>query len=156
MDDKVIIAFKKGYRSDKDGQVTSNRGYLNCFKNNKGYMQFSSARIDGLQRQISVHRLQAYQKYGNSMFEDGIVVRHLNGVRDDNSWDNIAIGTESDNRMDIPQHIRVASALYASSFNQKYDKDEVKAFYQETKSYKKTMEEFGISSKGTLHYILNK
>lgn len=40
-----------------------------------------------------IHRLQAYQKFGDKIYEDGIVVRYLNGDRYDNSYDNIGIGT---------------------------------------------------------------
>jgi hypothetical protein len=34
-------------------------------------------------------------------FEEGTVVRHLNGDPGSNAWDNIAIGTMSDNMFDI-------------------------------------------------------
>ena len=83
-------------------------------------------------------------------------VRHVNADRGDFSWDNILIGTHSQNMMDIPEHIRLAKALHATSHVRKYDKGEVRKFYNGCKSYKKTMEQFDISSKGTLHFILNK
>ena len=104
---------------------------------------------------LSCHRLQAYQKYGDKIYEDGVEVRHNNGESLDNSWCNILIGSHSDNMMDIPKQIRIKKALHATSFIRKYDKKEVKDFYTINRSYKKTMDEFNISSKGTLYYILN-
>ena len=58
--------------------------------------------------------------------------------------------------MDISAEVRLAKALHATSFSRKHDKEPIRAYYAEHKSYRKTMEEFNISSKGTLHFILNK
>lgn len=49
-----------------------------------------------------IHRLQAYIKYRELLYQKDIMVRHLNGNKLDNSWDNIAIGTAYDNAQDIP------------------------------------------------------
>lgn len=57
--------------------------------------------------------------------------------------------------MDVPEQIRIKKALHATSFCRKYNKDEVRKFHSHSKPYIKTMNKFGISSKGTLHYILN-
>lgn len=95
------------------------------------------------------------QKYGDKLFEKGIETRHKNGIKTDNSWNNILIGNHSQNMMDIPKQIRVKKALHASSFLVKHNKDEIKKYHEKYKSYKKTMDKFNISSKGTLHYILN-
>jgi len=103
-----------------------------------------------------VHRLQAYQKYGEDIYKKGIVCRHLNGNPLDNSIDNIAIGTQQDNAMDRNKQDRIAHAKLATSYWRKYNANNVKDFYKKVKSYKRTMAEFNISSKGTLHYILNK
>ena len=53
-----------------------------------------------------VHRLQAYIKYRELLYQKDIMVRHLNGNKLDNSWDNIAIGTAYDNAQDIPLNQR--------------------------------------------------
>ena len=52
--------------------------------------------------------------------------------------------------MDIPKQKRIDNAS-----NRKYDYEAVRSYYQETKSYKDTMKLFGITSKGTLNYILH-
>jgi hypothetical protein len=155
---RVIEAYKKGYRVTESGEVISPKGkVLVKLEDKKGYFRFGIKCEDvNYTVTINIHRLQAFQKYGMKLFRDGMEVRHKNGNKKDNSWENILIGTHSDNMMDIPEQVRLEKALHATSFCRKYDKEEVKEFYEENgKSYKKTMEKFNISSKGSLHYILN-
>lgn len=153
---KVKIAYEKGYRVDKEGNPSSSFGPLKYCLNKKGY-KIIGVKIEGLAKNVFVHRLQAFQKYGDDMFEKGIQVRHKNGISTDNSWDNILIGTASENRMDIPAHIRLSSAMRASSFIKKHDHEKVISYHMTNgNSYKKTMLEFNIPSKGSLHWILNK
>jgi len=156
---KEQLAYKRGYRITENGDVIGRRGFaLRPEKNRKGYFIFY-LRDEGSQKKIKVlyHRLQAFQKYGNEMYEPKIMVRHLNSNKEDNSFSNIAIGTAKDNYLDIPESIRLARNIYPSFFNKKHDYDLVKAFYKKSnRSYLATMNEFGITSSGTLHYILNK
>ena len=154
MDNIVKFAASKGYSVSKDGTVFNKSGNQVKGSLKNGYRVFN-IRTDGGIRSVPVHRLQAFFRYGDAMFENGVVVRHLNGVKEDNSFDNIAIGSASDNMMDVPQPVRLAKALRASSFLRKHDKGLIQEYYKESKSYKKTMERFGITSKGTLHFILN-
>jgi hypothetical protein len=90
-----------------------------------------------------------------------MVIRHLNGNSLDNSYKNIGIGTLSDNRNDIPKEIRLRNSLNASKksifYTRKFSDLEIsniRLFYNSCKSYKKTMKEYQISSKGSLHHIL--
>ena len=148
------ILSKRGYVVTEDGTLLNPKGNKIGSKDNRGYIG-SEIKVEGKGIPFFAHRLQAFQKYSNLLYEKGIVTRHLNGNKEDNSWDNIAIGTHSDNMMDIPEQIRIKKAKYAASFIKKYDYEEVINFYKSCKSYKKTMQEFNISSKGTLNYILN-
>jgi hypothetical protein len=156
--DKVIDAVRRGYVVDELGTAYNKYGdsvsfllgnYLNITLN---YI------VGGTRKQlrVAVHRLQAYQKYGDKLFEKGILVRHKDGNPLNNSWDNILIGTQSENQMDIPKQIRVKRAKNASSHLKKYKNEEIKEFHKESKSYSETMKKFNISSKGTLWHILNK
>lgn len=104
-------------------------------------------------RRVRVHRLQAYQKFKDKIYESNIVVRHLNGNSLDNSFNNIGIGTQVDNAIDRPKEDRLKHGRFAASFNVKYSKeltDEIKEFYNNCKSYKQTKEKYNISSSGTL------
>jgi len=150
-------------------EISKNRGYFVCEKgelynpqnkkigklSNRGYIYFT-LKINNRKTNIFSHRLQAYQKYGDNLFQKGIEVRHKNNIKTDNSWNNILVGTHSENMMDIPKQLRIKRAIHASSFLRKHNNDEIKKFHKKYKSYKKTMEKFNISSKGTLHYILSK
>ena len=150
-----VIAKERGYYVNEVGLMFNKNGQEIGKGTRKGYY-CTSLRVNGKTIKLPVHRLQAYQKYGDRLFDNGICVRHKNGNSLDNSIDNILIGTHSDNMMDQPKHIRVASAINASSHIKKYDVDEVKRYYEQTSSYKKTMDKFNISSKGTLHNIINR
>ncbi len=107
------------------------------------------------------HRIQAYLKFGNKLFEKGIVVRHLNNDKLDNSYSNISIGTNLDNYHDKPDEqkqndiVRLAIVGAIAGIRHHNVKD-IQNFYKQCRSYSKTMQEFGISSKGTLWYIINK
>ncbi len=149
-----IIAYNLGYRVNKKGDLIGLKGNPVGSLSN-GYYKIKIRIKDGYINCLT-HRLQAYQKYGEDIYKKGIVCRHLNGNPLDNSIDNIAIGTQSDNMMDRKKEDRIAHAKLASSYNQKHNPYIIKKYYFKVKSYKKTMEEFDISSKGTLHYILNK
>ena len=150
---KIIEAFDRGYVVSLEGKAYNKNGKEVGFLKSNGRAYFK-IRIKGLSTDISVHRLQAFQKYGHQLFNNGIEVRHLDAIPSNNSWDNIAIGTHSQNMMDIPEQIRISKAIHASTFNKKYNEKEVLDFHNKEKSYKKTMEKFSISSKGTLNYIL--
>lgn len=155
--DKVIYAYNKGYIVSKEGEVfyKGKKRKLMLVSNKCKYFCFS-LRKDGVTIKIKVHRLQAYQKYGDKIFNEGVVVRHLDGNSLNNHYENIAIGTQQENVLDIPKEIRIKSARYASSFTQKYNHDEVYEFYSKCRSYKTTMEKFDIKSKNGLYFILKK
>lgn len=156
---KIKIASEKGYFVTKEGDVYFNgRKRLLRYNDNKSKIKYYvfNARINGKSTVIKVHRLQAYQKYGDEIFNDEIVVRHIDGNSLNNNYDNIAIGSNHDNRMDIPKNIRIKMAINASNYMKKYNHEDIYNYYCENKSYKKTMEKFNIASKGTLNFIIKK
>ena len=151
----LLEAVEKGVWIDRNGVVYGVRGRpIKLRKQSSGYYTFS-VRFKGKVIPIKVHSLQAFLKYGDEIFNTECI-RHLNNTKSDNSWNNIAIGTHEENVMDNPREDVIKRAKYASSFANKYNHGDVVKFYNSCKSYKKTMEEFGISSNGTLHFILKK
>jgi hypothetical protein len=153
---KEELAYSKGYRVDELGFPVSFSGTsLKPDKMHDGYLRIKAS--NGLVRfNVMIHRLQAYQKYGNLIYAEGVEVRHMNGNKFDNSFGNVLIGTHSENMMDVPVSVRISSAIHASSFRNKYNWEEVKLFYiNNGKSYHKTIEKFGMS-RSSLRYILNK
>ena len=151
---KEVIFFKRGYKIDELGVLYNPKGnVVGKGLNGQGYPRVN-IRVNGDKIYVLLHRLQAYKKFGEKIFEEGIVVRHKDGNKCNNSWDNILIGTHSDNMMDIEETVRFNKAKYAASFNIKYDAESIKAFYNECKSYKKTIEKFNLKGKSSLRYIL--
>ena len=157
---KFEIAKEKGYYITDDGTAYSVNKKLKLMiksKHDKCQYYYFNIKIDGNKNtKIEVHRLQAYQKFGDKMFEDGIVVRHLDGNSLNNSYSNIEIGTYKDNSLDIPKDKRMELAVYASNFMKKHNHEDIYQYYCETKSYKKTMLKFDLTSKGTLNFIIKK
>jgi len=151
-------AISRGYRITDEGVMNGMDGEINGYPNSKGYKCITIRnRKERTTRMVPFHRIQAYQKFGDKMFEDGIEVRHLNGNRLDNSFENIEIGTSKQNSMDKKPEVRLAMAIHASKFITVHSHQDIVNWYMNNgKSYKKTMLNFGISSKGTLHFILNR
>lgn len=153
--ERVVYAYNRGYRVDDQGRVI---GILKDFITTRNYNGYScfSVRTPNCQGPTMVHRLMAYQKYGDKIFDPKIQVRHLNGNSLDNSYSNIAIGTASENMMDKRPDVRQRAANYASSFVKKHNHELVAALRKEGKTYKQIMEITGISSKGTVSFIARK
>lgn len=152
-----IILFKKGYRISDDGKAYNPDGKELKGHTRNGYPCFSFRLDSGRIIAVNFSRLQAYQKYGDRIYEDGIVVRHLNNDKLDTSSDNIAIGTERDNRMDNPAEDRRKYAINASLKANKYDKkfvDEIRQRHKEGWPYNKIREHYGLA-KSTISYIIN-
>ncbi len=154
-------AYIQGYRATKNGSIVSPTGRtLILHKHKVGnavYLSFKM-RYNGKPLNVYVHKFVAYQKFGDISFSCDCI-RHLDGNSENNSFDNIEMGTNSENSFDRPKEQRISQAKNASKHMMVYSDKEVldiKEYHAKTKSYKKTMAHFGISSKASLHFILNK
>lgn len=111
----IKVVWEKGYRII-GGKCYTPKGKIlkgTIKKHPIPYRQFSIklkiGEIEGIKgaRSIMYHGLLAYQLYGDEYFKKGIVARHLNGNSLDNSDDNIILGTQKDNKLDIPKEKRI-------------------------------------------------
>lgn len=159
----IIQFFEIGYNINKDGNIIrKNLSIKNVFPENGSGYQYITVRLPmKYNARIPIHKIQAYKKFGNEMFEEGIMVRHLDGNPLNNSWDNIEIGTNSDNMMDRDSECRKNSATLASRRMQ----DNIRTYedrckiYEDLKngmSYNEIMKKHNVSSKGTLSFMKNK
>jgi hypothetical protein len=154
-----LEAYKKGYRYI-DGDVVSPYGRrLKLSLTTTGYLKFSirtGSRSDGTSKKktVLVHRLVAHQKYGDRIYSR-CVVRHLDGVCTNNDPGNVVLGSQLQNIMDINPADRRYKSLVAAKAQRRFSDSEIRKIRAEHHSYKETMEKWGISSKGTLHHILN-
>lgn len=162
----MLGCYSKGYRIDDQGNVINPKGkQIKCFvdgKNGKPYLCFSfkDIRIKNYAKKVLVHRLQAYQKYGDKIFEEGIVVRHLDSNSFNNKKDNIVIGNQKENNLDKPKNVSSRAALIATRKNQNdiRSEDERSIIYLKLYkglTYKEIMSQHDVP-KGTLSYMKNK
>lgn len=154
----AILAAAKGYTIDRDGSVTGPSGkVLSLTKNSRGYRSFS-IKYEKKTKSVRVHQLQAYTKYGNDLLAEGTEVRHLDGDKDNNSWDNIAIGTSHQNKTDQSQEVRTARARRAAKSLRKMTDEQViecRRLHAEGTSQKALCEKYGVA-KSTMSGIINR
>lgn len=162
----IKTAFGRGYRS-QDGKILGSRNKtpIKLYVNKGGYPNFVCRFCRNgkyIRATVMAHRFVAYQKYGDALFEDNIEVRHLDGNKMNFSDSNIAIGTPSDNHNDMSPEARRKRAengiRACSKARRRWSNEEVVAIrkrYEEVQSYPIVMSEFGFTSKGSLHYVLN-
>lgn len=103
------IAAQKGYRV-VDGIPHGKKGPLKASPDSKGYLRFNVTIYTGRSITCWVHRLVAFQKFGEAIHAPGIDVRHLDGDKQNNRDENIAIGSRSENLKDTPPAERSARA----------------------------------------------
>lgn len=158
----IIVAKEKGYYVDDKGNVFNKNNRQRKLNKINEYYAFN-VRLCNPRRNVSilVHRLQAYQKFGDKIFGKNIHVRHLDGNPRNNSKNNIAFGSVSDNIMDMSKTVRIQKAKYAVSQTKTYISDEIKRnmlkdYYENNLSYKDLMIKYDINSKGTISYIISK
>ena len=114
INDAVVIAYTKGYRVLDNGVVKSHMGTLRKTINHGGYEKVNVDIGNSKKFPVPVHKLQAYQKFGEEVFHEDVQVRHLDGDSTNNESDNISIGSASDNAMDKPESLRKSQARRAS------------------------------------------
>ena len=101
----------KGYHVKEDGTVVSYTG--KTLKTNtmaregaRPFLRFAARNSAKKVNTVLVHRLAAYQKFGDEAFYGCNVVRHLDGNTLNNALDNIAIWTRVEQRAAMPEATR--------------------------------------------------
>lgn len=153
MKDRVEIAQEKGYTISMDGIIFNGENKeLKGGVHIAGYKYISFV-YENKKIHVYAHRLQAYKKFGRAVFKKGIMVRHLNGIKTDNSWDNISIGTNIDNQMDIPSELRKLRSINNGK-ERKYNYKAIQDFHSKKKSTKEIMAKFNIPNRQTVYFII--
>ena len=156
---RIELAFDKGYRVDKNGNVFTKEGKKRTLHlSNKGYYTFGIRGREGKNFTIYVHKLCSFQKFGKDSLEPGIHTRHLDGNSKNNSSFNIAIGTAKDNTMDIDPAVRKRTGQNAANHKRRFSDKEVEEIRQDHlngKTYNEISKERKIC-KSQLSYFLSK
>jgi uncharacterized protein YerC len=159
----IIKAYGLGYRSTQEGNIIGKSGKILKLQLVAGYYQFYADFVTKEQPKrvwshIKVHRFIGYEKYGNLIFEDGLLIRHKDSNPLNNTWDNLLIGNASDNMLDQPEEVRVRKAIQATQFVRKYPDELLKEVFFDRYNlgftYRDIKEKYGIS-KSTLSHIFN-
>lgn len=158
----VKIAYEQGYRV-VDGVVYSRRGKVAKPQISNGYARFtlrvpvrySPDRPRRVAR-VPVHRLVAYQKYGDKALMKGMVVRHIDSDPSNNLPDNILIGTPSQNMMDKPAKVRYEQSIHAALHQRIWDDELILAIKQDRRlglTYRQLAEKYGLNNKRQARHI---
>ena len=103
--EKIERALTLGYSISKEGKVKGPKGDINGYKDDD-YLQFSIRGENKKIFKIRFHKFQAYMKFGDRIFEKGLLVRHLDGNSLNNSWDNLELGNQQQNMLDRKEEDR--------------------------------------------------
>lgn len=161
LNNMIVAAYRKGYRVQDNKLFSFTGKVLSLCKNNSGYFKAWCV-IGDLATSLYVHKLAAYQKYGDLIFLPGMTVRHLDGDSSNNYLSNIAIGTMSENKLDMSYEKRYLAALAGNresvKYTRKYPDFVVECILSDRKSgytYKDLCHKYQIP-KSTLSWMLNK
>lgn len=150
-------AAARGYMVLADGTpIGVRRHVLRTHVSADGYHHIGVKCIGGV-RPVSVARLQAYQKFGDRIFNPDISVRHLDGNPGNNRVTNITIGSRSDNMLDKPRSTRLRAARQAAQAQRRFTDTEVADMRERRRtgtSLRILCELYGIS-KGHMSDIVN-
>jgi hypothetical protein len=119
--DAVRAAHARGYVVTETGAVISGKGKRLRLRmsGDPPYPTFS-LNMGGQTMPLPVHRLAAFQKFGERAFDPNLMVRHKNGVHRDSFPSNLLLGTAHDNAMDQPAAVRAARAQRARAARMKF------------------------------------
>lgn len=158
---RVLSAYEAGFRITKEGDILSHTGNIvSGYIKRKvpGYfLRYISIRLEGKPTCAAVHKLQAYQKFGDIVLSNDVLIRHKDGDSLNNSFDNILIGSMSDNLMDRPEEDRLNHSLNAAKHTRKLSEEQVRSLRKDRNegfTYKQLTNKYGIS-KSTVSYIVN-
>ena len=155
----VREAFDRGYRVNGEGELILLDGSISkavcCDKDGYRTMAVKMKRsCNGIR--FGIHKLQAYQKYGQKLFQSGMEVRHLDGNKTNNTPKNIAIGSRRDNVLDIPEDKRKQMGQAGAASTRNFSN---KTAYLIFEDRAKGMKERELAAKyggslGSIHHLL--
>jgi hypothetical protein len=148
-------AHRKGYRVTKAGKVVSPSGrILKPWEDSWGYLFFRPGRG----KNVAVHRMIAFQKFGSRLYTQGLEVRHKDGDTLNLRQSNILLGTKTENQRDKPKALRLKVARIGASFLRKLTDRQVgqlRADCVRGMTYSNLARKYHIA-RSTVSYIVNR
>lgn len=144
----MIKAFEAGYRCNDSGRITRPDGSSQKLSDCSGYKAFG-VWFNNVSSTILAHRFIMFCRVGEKMFTKGLMVLHRDDNPENNSSDNLYLGTRKDNARDaIRNNKTVKSGTYKHLYDEIYN-------YYLVFGQKKTYTHYNINQK-TLVNIVNK
>lgn len=154
----IYIAYEKGYRVTETGELYGLKGKRLVVKR-RGKQRYPtfSVNVGKLTKSgvfgIPVHRFAGFCFYGDRIFEEELVLRHLNGDTEDVSKTNLVLGTHSQNNLDKPAEVRRRAAILARAaqgrpMNSRFTDEEVREILRRLESGEsapRIAEEYGVT-----------
>jgi hypothetical protein len=106
---------------------------------------------------VKIHRIVAFQKFGERAFEKGTEVRHLDSDKSNFADDNITIGTRVQNIADRPPGSQLAASHKGARKNRKYSDELMERVQQAHKAgmgYTELRRTFNIRSAGAVYQMI--
>lgn len=133
----TVASFEKGYRISPCGRLFSPRNKIMkpCWHkkgNKKNPLFYAKFSFKG--ERVYWHHLVAYQKFKDKWLYSDLLIRHLNGNSQDNSYSNISLGTQRENTMDIPLEKRKRNLKNAHLALRRFSNDQIKEIKELLKS----------------------
>lgn len=150
----LLLAFQKGYRVIKGRVFYKNKEVGGGIHN--GYKSFWVRPNKCKPARVMLHRLVAYQKYGDVIFNQNLLVRHVDSNCLNNTDRNIALGNAWDNEMDKSDEVRKRVQRLGAKAATKHDHPKIIKMHNDGLSYKAIMRKTGITSQGTISFIIKK
>lgn len=124
-DRAIMYAYELGYRSDENGKIYSHKeNKLSLGKGTNGYLLFRIWKKDK-HISISAHRFSAYCYFGNELFDNECVM-HRNGIKTDNSKENLAIGSLRENYQDNCEKWKESFSLKGAKTKRKFTESQIR------------------------------
>ena len=157
--DALKRASVRGYTVSKLGEVYGPSGKALRLRSNPVFLTFGVRRPapNRTMTRVRVHRFVAYKKFGDVIFGKGIQVRHLDGNKHNNSWDNIDVGSQSENMMDRDPSDRIRCAKAAAKTRRKLTEEQVHSMRVDRANgakYSELISRYGVC-KATVSSIIN-
>jgi HNH endonuclease len=153
----LLEAVRRGYRVDTEGNAFGPTGRKLSRRVGSGYYAIG-LKVEGRPMNVELHRIAAFQLYGEAVFAEGIEVRHLDGNCSNNAATNLVLGTPSQNSMDRSPEQRRAMAEHASLRRRRLTDAEENALCEDRRAgmeFRALAAKFEISV-GAAHYIWQK
>jgi hypothetical protein len=154
----LLYVISIGYRVDIQGNLYKNDRLSRSRKIRKTGYKIFQTKIDGKNIYAYIHRIQAYQKYGDKIFDPNLEVRHFDNNKLNNSHENIILGTHSENMFDVPIKIRMHTTRKGAAKKRRFsyeEAEEIRIEHSKGMSYKKLCAKYNVG-KSVISYIVNK